>query len=448
MASERAERGYFHSRQDSLASDDSAHSHSASALSAFKSQRQAVRSVHSSQSSIAAGTSVTGASSFSKKPSFASIRNAFKSSAAKDIPPPVPLIDHQAYPALQNPFKSAVGPSRKGSTTSPVVAQGTRPPTPNTKTPIKSKVYSRSHHSQSGSIINLSDGGSDNGFAFGTPLSSTPPVPKVPTGAFGHRQRSETPPNYSDVEDDHQRQQVQFEHQTPADFAFHAIFLRFIAAAEPKMESYVKEPIDREPLLTDLLGPGVDLKFDGLIESFAKIGQKNPKVVIQAILRWRVEHILSPEVIRHHNTVSPTALRPNGRNASIDHTSLLQERQAQAAFYLSNRVLISVLQDASKDALGEAMGFRLEETVFEHFKRPDLKALITSANHKINADTCAMLLGLIARLRFVSVTDRFVSELGPVALGQVSRDSEARFEALVRGMKYIPIKVILYILCV
>ncbi len=43
--------------------------------------------------------------------------------------------------------------------------------------------------------------------------------------------------------------------------------------------------------------------------------------------------------------------------------------------------------------------------------------------------------------RFVSVTDRFLNELGPVALDQVPKDSEGRYENLVKGLKHIQIKV-------
>jgi hypothetical protein len=43
--------------------------------------------------------------------------------------------------------------------------------------------------------------------------------------------------------------------------------------------------------------------------------------------------------------------------------------------------------------------------------------------------------------RFMSVTDRFLAELGPVAMGQVSKDASPRYENLVKGLKHIKIKV-------
>lgn len=46
--------------------------------------------------------------------------------------------------------------------------------------------------------------------------------------------------------------------------------------------------------------------------------------------------------------------------------------------------------------------------------------------------------------RFISVTDRFLAELGPVAMGQVSKDQGAKYENLVKGLTHIKIKVIFF----
>src|SRR5882757_9237075 len=67
-ALERGDRQYFHSRGDSATSDDSIQS-------SRPARKASIPFIHSSQSSIA----TTSTSPFSKKPSFASLRNAFKS---------------------------------------------------------------------------------------------------------------------------------------------------------------------------------------------------------------------------------------------------------------------------------------------------------------------------------------------------------------------------------
>jgi hypothetical protein len=193
------ERSFFHhSRGDSSASVDSAHSGTTRFI------KPNLPFGHSSQSSIA--TSSTSAF-IPKKPSFASFRNAFKknNSDAPPVPPPI----ESPYPVLRNPFNRS-----NSSLTSPRTVQ--RP----TKRPSRSHVP---QHSMA------SDGGSDLGHGFFSP----PPVPRVP-GAF----RSDTPPS-SDFEDD----KVVMDPKTPSEYALHAVFMRFASLAEAKINDYLRQPL-------------------------------------------------------------------------------------------------------------------------------------------------------------------------------------------------------------
>ena len=42
---------------------------------------------------------------------------------------------------------------------------------------------------------------------------------------------------------------------------------------------------------------------------------------------------------------------------------------------------------------------------------------------------------------FETVTDRFMAELGPIATGPVPKDSDFKYENLVKGLKHVQIKV-------
>ncbi|KAJ7632784.1 cell morphogenesis N-terminal-domain-containing protein [Roridomyces roridus] len=432
------ERGYFpsHSRGDSVASEDSSHS-----VSTRYTAKSSTPFAHSAQSSIAQP------SGFTRKSSFASIRAAFKSSGKSNDAPPVPHIDHQAYPVLKNPFnKSATSlvnplarvPSSNPSSTMTATPPYHRPPTPGSNDgrassrPASSKSrghgYAKSHTSQSGSIFHNSDGGSDYGQ--GHPFSpSPPPVPRVPN-AFGPV-RNDTP----DFEED----KVIMDPKTPSDYALHAVFIRFATTCEAKIDAFLKETFDSEPLLADTMGPGVDPKFDDILNSLGKIAQKHTKPVVDSIMRWRrsqTENVGS-DIIRTHMAQSPSPARVRLH----DVPGLLNERKSLASIYIMCRALIAVLQTISKDALGETMGYSLEETTFEQFRRPDLKLLTQSANHRTNAELYATLLGHISNVRFVSVTDRFLAELGPVAHGQVPKDLDMKYENLVKGINHIQVKV-------
>lgn len=370
------------------------------------SRKPSVPFAHSSQSSIA-----TTSSAFAKKTSFASLRAAFKSGKATDAPP-VPVIDHHAYPAaLKNPF------SRSTSS----LAQVPPPPSPGYHRPSvtisppqfprsstssgsdlkhnrgvasrsRSHAYPRSQHSRSGSVFHSSDNGSDlgHGYAFGFgPDSYAPPVPPVPNAFGGHNFREDTPPP-SDYEEN-----VVMNPRTPSDYALHAIFIRFASSAEMKIDEFLKQPLEHDPSLPDFMGPGIDSKFDNLLNSLGRIGEKHAKPVLDSIMRWRRSQ--NEEVSRRHLTQSPVLNRGGVRVQ--DAPLILNERRSLAAIYIMCRALIAVVQSLPKDALGEATGYSLEETVFDQFEKPDLKLLAQSANHRCNAELYAKLLGLLANVR-------------------------------------------------
>ncbi|KAH9992268.1 cell morphogenesis N-terminal-domain-containing protein, partial [Russula vinacea] len=416
---ERGDRPYFHSRGGSATSDDSIQS-------SRPTRKASVPFIHSSQSSIA----TTSTSPFPKKPSFASLRNAFKSGTKTNDPPPLPPLDHTSLPF--NRSNSSLGHAPQTLRRGPENPSppNPRPPTPgssegklsNRTTRSKGHVPGRSGHSHSSSVFHSSDPGSDHGHGFNFP-SSPPPLPPIPNMFSGFPQ-SESP-TLLDPEED----KVEVDPRTPAEYALHAVFMRFATAAEHKIGKFLKQPLDHEPPLSDFLGPGVDTKFDDILKTLGRIGQKNAKPVVDSIRRWRQSQnssVIPPDIIR------------------LQFTQLydtLTERKSLAAIYIMCRALIVVMQSLSKDALGESIGFNLEETTFEQFRRPDLKLLSQSANHRTNAELYATLLGYLANSRFISVTDRFLAELAPVASGHVAKDVDLRYESLVRGLKHIQIKV-------
>ena len=157
---------------------------------------------------------------------------------------------------------------------------------------------------------------------------------------------------------------------------------------------------DRDPLLPEFMGPGVDAKFDDLLQSLGKIAQKHTKPVVDSVMRWRrsQNEPVPHDIIRFHMTQSPASTR-SGATRAPDPSLVLNERKSLASIYIMCRSLICVLQSIGKDALGESMGYSLEETTFEQFRKPDLKLLMQSANHRINAELYATLLGHIANVR-------------------------------------------------
>jgi hypothetical protein len=212
---------------------------------------------------------------------------------------------------------------------------------------------------------------------------------------------------------------------------------------------------DQNPLLPDFMGSGVDTKFDEVLRSLGQLAQKNSKAVIDSITRWRrsQNETVGSEIVRLHEVQSPEL----SRNRSYDIPSILNERKSLASIHIMCRALTAILSSVTKDALSESMGYNLEETTFDQFRRPDLRLLLMSANHRTNAELYATLLGQIANIRyalfhgyritlicffrFTSVTDRFLAELASVTNAQVSKDADMKYENLVRGLRHIKIKV-------
>lgn len=150
------------------------------------------------------------------------------------------------------------------------------------------------------------------------------------------------------------------------------------------------------------MGPKIDPKFNDLLDSLGRIASKNAKPVIDSIMRWRRSQNdqVSDNILRTHNTNSSYAIGRVTRPQEI--AAALNERKSLASIYIMCRALIVVIAGLSRDALGEAVGHNLEETTFDQFKRPDLKLLAQSTNHRLNADLYAVLLGKLSRLRFVA----------------------------------------------
>ena len=268
------DRTYFHSHNDSIASIDSS-------FSSFKfttpQQRNgsastvALTSVHTSNSSVTTNHFPIP----SRKSSFASLRNAFKSGKTTDVDaPPVPMIDPQSYPALRNPFqRSEAGAAKPG-----LHHNGRRPSLGKLENNVKgASTTNRSvlgrQMSQSGAgAFFLGNNGSDASLA----LPGTPPVPRIPGGVLRHKVSS----SLAASDGTH-------EYNTPAVHALHVVFGRFVDAAERMLDVVIGQTLADEPYLPAFLGPGVNPTFDGLLESLGRIAQRHTHAVISCVTEWR-----------------------------------------------------------------------------------------------------------------------------------------------------------------
>jgi hypothetical protein len=62
---------------------------------------------------------------------------------------------------------------------------------------------------------------------------------------------------------------------------------QFIAQAEDKISQCITVPIDPEPQIEQICGPGVDPNFDQLISALGHIASQKPKPLIDSMMLWR-----------------------------------------------------------------------------------------------------------------------------------------------------------------
>ena len=268
------DRTYFHDRDDSRASIDSS-------ISSFKfttpQQRNgsastvALTSIHTSNSSVTTNHFPLP----SRKSSFASLRNAFKSGKTTDVDaPPVPMIDPQAYPALRNPFqRSEAGATKPGQHHHGRKASlGKMENHAKGASTANRTVFGRQISQSGAGAFFMGNNGSDASLA----LPGTPPVPRIPGSVLRHKISS----SLAASDGAH-------EYNTPAVHALHVVFGRFVDAAERMLDVVLGQTLEDEPYLPAFLGPGVNPTFDGLLESLGRIAQRHTNGVISCVTEWR-----------------------------------------------------------------------------------------------------------------------------------------------------------------
>lgn len=153
---------------------------------------------------------------------------------------------------------------------------------------------------------------------------------------------------------------------------------------------------DSDPHLEAFMGPGVDTKFDELLQSLGKVAQKHAKPVVDSLLRWRKsQKDGSYSDVQRVYASTPKLTRMH------DASMHVMDRRLLASIYITCRALITVTESLPKDSLSDMVGNQLEELTFSQFRNPDVKMLASSPNHRANTELYAILLGNLANIRFV-----------------------------------------------
>ncbi|EDO16702.1 hypothetical protein Kpol_1003p7 [Vanderwaltozyma polyspora DSM 70294] len=294
------------------------------------------------------------------------------------------------------------------------------------------------------------------------------------------------------------RHQMATDWKSPSEYALHILFTKFVRHAETKLNLCLKHPVDSEPPIVDILGEGVDLEFDKIIESLGHIAKNKPKPVIDAMMFWRktkseiaimaaeeVEKVIQEYELEqnqlskyksnqsfsassnksksHKKTASNTSRFSHQRNKSsksssssrngiessnlrelesrieiAKETAFQADRKSLISIYLLCRVLIDIVKQAPEKG-EEELNDKLEEIVFTQLKTTDPISISSSIIKSSNWNAFAELLGYMSEKKFVSVSDRFISDLEKLP-PQISGQAEPGIHLLILGMRYIKLK--------
>ncbi|KAI1337403.1 cell morphogenesis N-terminal-domain-containing protein [Xylariaceae sp. FL0016] len=265
------------------------------------------------------------------------------------------------------------------------------------------------------------------------------------------------------------------EQKTVGEYALHVLFTSFIAHAEEKLNECITVPLEPEPSIEKICGPGADPAFDQFIVALGHIARPKPKSLIDSIMLWRkykseaaneargqlqqMRANLPAAALIRRNTEPLHLLTANtpadGTNAN-GSTALAAkqeyvsqaERRSIVSIYILCRVLLEVITQSSLNSITPEMEEKLESIIFGQLKIADLEQLYTSPLKLANWNLFAQLLGAMSEINFASVADRFIVDLERSLQDLTvrspttpNRDPEGQVELVLGGMKHLRIKI-------
>ncbi|PHH65826.1 hypothetical protein CDD81_1195 [Ophiocordyceps australis] len=259
--------------------------------------------------------------------------------------------------------------------------------------------------------------------------------------------------------------------KTVGECAFHVLLTSFVGQAEEKLAESLVEPLDVEPQIERICGPGVDQAFDQLIIALGHIARPKPKPLIDTVMLWRkhkseavTEARTQLQQLRGNQSIGslvrrntepvqsgPENASPTGATVStLQKLVSQQERRSTVATYILCRVLLEVFSKTTMSCIGSDMEDKLEGIMFTQLKITEWEQLVSSPLKLANWSLFAQLLGHMSAINFNVVTGRFLEELeksvqdralvrSPTSSAS-GRDPETKQYLVLGGMQHLRIK--------
>lgn len=343
----------------------------------------------SSSSLITPGTSISSSAGFlaNRKGSFASLKNAFKAGAGP-APPVPPLKNPFSFDSPSSPTAAGFKLGGRKVSNAPMA-----PP------PIHHQQWDRKHSIATNHSSQRSHGGrSAASYGSSSYRADEPPVPSLPPipmrggpsrmGRLGSDASIFARTNGSISEE--------VVGTTPSDEALRVIFRTFRDAANMKVTRICGRPLNTQPSLPAYLELGVDAAFDSSVNSLAQCGKRHCRPIVDLLNGWcrgHCEGIGASEVRAHLNQSMGLQMRVE------DAAIILGGRKTSAAKYVLNRVLIELVKQTPREAMGEELGMTLESNAFNAYRAEKLEEHNQFPHRKAVSNLQVELLGHLSGTR-------------------------------------------------
>ncbi|CAI5758382.1 unnamed protein product [Candida verbasci] len=329
------------------------------------------------------------------------------------------------------------------------------------------------------------------------PIDHTQPSPQLPPPLSSIPLQKLTLSQTNNEEFGSIRKGLATDLKTPVEYTLHIVFTQFVRHTERKLNQFLDFPLHEEPPILKIFEKGKDPVFDKILKELGYIAKRKPKPVIDTIMFWRkskgevaalaaleIERVISIAKTNlnkvsddnksiKNSTGSKRSLSlmrsksisklSHKRNQSVQsleepmheeyikqkqyydlqianarQTAIHAEKKSIASIYILCRVLIEIVEQAS-NAMDEDLGDKLEEIVYTQLKTTDPTSSDQSMIRAANWNLFAQLLGVMSKQRFISVSDRFISDIEQIPK-DVKPELQPKLYLLINGMRYLRLK--------
>ncbi|KAL1131075.1 hypothetical protein AAG570_012312 [Ranatra chinensis] len=223
----------------------------------------------------------------------------------------------------------------------------------------------------------------------------------------------------------------------PGEFVMRTLFADFTLLAERKIESVLAEP--QEKPLSKVLQRGEDAQFDQLLSVFGSVAEHCLPSILRALFAWYERQM------GEHSVYEARKVEQKGKSETTDKADadMTQERRDLAVEFILCLVLIEVLKQLPFHPGHEDLVTYIENIAFKHFKyREGQGSGVNAGNMHTVADLYAEVLGALAQSRFLSVRNRFMTELKELRTKEPSPHTTQSIISLLMGMKFFRVKMV------